>query len=83
MKTSHSRTCDICTDEIPKGAKYYQQIIPVEKAELYFRYVKFAGIEPIPSWTQFDDKHILHDLCEDCYKALRSHSEFNAVERKA
>ena len=63
MKENGQRFCDVCNEEIPKGAKYQRSQMPAYAAEL-LRVRDDPDL--IPTWTTNTDGTISMDICITC-----------------
>ena len=60
MKENWQRFCDVCNEEIPKGAKYQRSQMPAYAAKL-LRVRDDPDL--IPTWTTNTDGTIFMDIC--------------------
>jgi hypothetical protein len=63
MKENEQRFCDVCNEEIPKGAKYQRSQMPAYAAGL-LRVRDDRDL--IPTWTTNRGGTIFMDICTTC-----------------
>lgn len=62
MLTSGVRSCDVCDDEIGRGATYYRANLRPEAAAMLIEAGEFS-----PTFSQNPDGTVRLDICLDCY----------------
>jgi len=69
MLKDRQRLCDVCKDEIPKGAKYRRAHVAPDQAQLFDAMVDaIASSDPDMkfTWTENEDGSRTVDICLEC-----------------